>query len=153
MANLNQCSFIGTLGADPEVRQFPNGGSVCNLRLAVSETWKDKETGEKKERTEWVPVTLKSDGLCRIASQYLKKGSKVFVQGKFETRNWTDKDGGKRYSTEISLTAFSGVLQILGDRGNKASGQSDRGRDYQSGYGPARNDPGQSAGMDDEIPF
>lgn len=111
--SLNQCSFIGNLGADPEVRSFQNGGRVANLRLAVTEKWKDKSSGERKESTEWVSVAIMQDGLVGIAEQYLRKGSKVFVQGKIRTRKWQDKDGADRYSTEVVLQGFDGKLQML----------------------------------------
>lgn len=143
MADLNQCSFIGRLGADPEVKSFQNGGKIANLRLAVSEKWKDKATGEQKERTEWVSVTLQSDGLCSVAERYLRKGSKVFVQGQFRTRKWQDSSGADRYSTEIVVGGFGGILTMLdgAPSGNQTGGQAE-------GFtgGPADD-------LDDLIPF
>lgn len=113
MSGFNQCSFIGNLGADPEVRSFANGGRVCNLRLAVTEKWKNKDSGERQERTEWVQVAIFSDGLVSVCENYLKKGSKVFVQGKLATRKYQAQDGSDRYSTEIVLRGFDGTLTML----------------------------------------
>ena len=149
MNGFNQCSFIGNLGADPEVRSFANGGRVCNLRLAVTEKWKNKDSGERQERTEWVQVVLFNEGLIGVAEQYLRKGSKLFVQGKLATRKWSDQNGNDRYSTEVVLRGFDGTLTMLdgpsgGQRGGSAGGQSG------GGYGD------QSGGYDDDdssIPF
>jgi len=110
---LNQCEFIGNLGADPEIRSFSNGGRVCSLRLAVNEKWTDKATGEKKEHTEWVPVSIFNDGLVSVCERFLRKGSKVFVQGKWATRKWQDQEGKDRYSTEVVLRGFGGTLTML----------------------------------------
>lgn len=143
---LNQCSFIGNLGADPEVRTFSTGGKVCNLRLAVSERWKTKE-GEQKERTEWVQIAIFQEGLIRIAEQYLRKGSKVFIQGKMQTRKWQDQSGADKYTTEIILQGFDGKLEMLD---GKPSGGGNDGYQQQGGA------PAGGAGrvdMDDEIPF
>jgi single-strand DNA-binding protein len=137
---LNQCQFIGNLGADPEVRTFQNGNKVCNLRLAVSETWKDKNTGERKEKTEWVSVAIFSEGLARVAEQYLRKGSKVFIQGKMQTRKWQDQSGADKYSTEVVLQGFDAKLTML-------DGKRDGGDDYQ------RNEAPQGRELDDEVPF
>jgi len=108
----NQCQFIGNLGADPEVKSFQAGGRIANLRLAVTESWKDKATGEKKERTEWVSVVISSDGLIGVAERYLRKGSKVFIAGKMRTRKWQDQAGNDRYSTEI-VVGMDGKLVML----------------------------------------
>lgn len=108
---LNQCQFIGNLGADPEVRTFQNGGKVCNLRLAVTEKW--KKDGETKERTEWVTVAIFSEGLIGVAERYLRKGSKVYISGKMQTRKWQDQSGADRYSTEIILQGFDAKLTML----------------------------------------
>ena len=113
MASLNKVCLIGNLGADPEIRSFQNGGKVCNLRIATSETWKDKNTGERKEKSEWHTVAIFSDGLAGVAERYLKKGSKVYVEGKLQTRKWQDKDGADRYSTEIVLQGPGAVLTML----------------------------------------
>lgn len=139
---LNQCQFIGNLGADPEIRTFQNGGKVCNLRLAVSEYWKDKDTGERKEKTEWISVAIFSEGLIRVAEQYLSKGSKVFVSGKMVTRKWQDQSGADRYSTEIVLQGFESKMVMLDSkRAEKPSEPQDNG--YGAGGRPD----------DDEIPF
>ena len=145
---LNQCSFIGNLGADPETRTFGNGGKVCNLRLAVSERWKDKNTGERKEKTEWVTVEVFSEGLVRVCEQYLKKGSKVFVQGKLSTRKWQDQSGNDRYSTSIVIQGFGGTLTML-DGKSGDGGQSGGGYQQPSGH---QQEPSPSD-LDDEIPF
>ena len=141
---LNQCSFIGNLGADPEVRSFQNGGRVANLRIAVTEKWKDKNTGERKEATEWVSVAILQDGLVGVAEQYLRKGSKVFVQGKLRTRKWQDQSGADRYSTEIVLQGFDGKLEMLD--GPSGDGRGERKRSYDE---PASNPDD----LDDDIPF
>jgi single-strand DNA-binding protein len=153
---MNQCTFIGNLGADPETRNFSNGGKVCNLRLAVSEKWKTKD-GERKEKTEWISVAIFSDGLVRIAEQYLRKGSKVMVQGKFTTRKWQDQSGADRYSTEIVLQGFDAKLVMLD--GPSGEGQRDTGGGYDrdparqapSGYGAGGSPMGGDMG--EEIPF
>lgn len=162
---LNQCQFIGNLGADPEVRTFQNGGKVCNLRLAVSETWKDKNSGEKKERTEWVSVAIFSEGLAGVAERYLKKGSKVFVSGKMTTRKWQDQSGADRYSTEIVLQGFEAKLVMLDSAGGNSGGSQQSGG-YDSGAGGYDNGGSQGSGYgaggsgnsgrdldDSEIPF
>lgn len=139
----NQCQFIGNLGADPEIKSFDNGGRIANLRLAVSETWKDKATGEKKERTEWVSVAVASDGLVGVVERYLRKGSKVFVSGKMRTRKWQDQNGNDRYSTEIVLTGFDAKLVMLSGKQNGDQG----GQQAQQAQGPADWD------LEDDIPF
>ena len=144
---LNQCQFIGNLGADPDIRTFSNGNKVCNLRLAVSERWKDRETGERKEKTEWVSVAIFSEGLIRVAEQYLHKGSKVFIQGKMQTRKYQDQSGADKYSTEIVLQGFNATLVML-------DGKQDAGG---GGYTQNQSQGGQAGepagGLDDEIPF
>jgi single-strand DNA-binding protein len=141
---LNQCQFIGNLGADPETRSFQNGNKVVNLRLAVSETWTDKASGERKERTEWVSVAIFSEGLAKVAEQYLRKGSKVFISGKLQTRKWQDQSGADRYSTEVVLQGFDARLVLLGDK-------REGGDDGRQGGAPAGG-AGRSD-MDDAIPF
>ena len=145
---LNQCQFIGNLGADPEVRRQADGRPVVNLRIAVTEKWRDKSSGQQKERTEWIRAVLFAEGLCKIAEQYLQKGSKVFISGKMQTRSWKNQDGKDQYSTEIVLTGFDAKLQLL-DSKNQSQGQSSGQRDQ--GFG------GQSGGfggdMNDSIPF
>ncbi len=144
--SVNKCIIVGNLGGDPEVRTFQNGGKVCNLRIATSETWKDKNSGERKERTEWHSVAIHNDGLVGVAEQYLRKGAKVYIEGQLETRKWQDKSGQDRYSTEIAVRGFGGTLKMLdGPSGNQGGGYQ-RGT---QGGAPA----GGQGGLDDEIPF
>lgn len=145
MASLNKVSLIGNLGADPEVRSFSNGNKVCNIRLATSEQWKDKATGEKRERTEWHTVSIFQEGLVRVAEQYLKKGSKVYIEGKLQTRKWQDQSGADRYSTEVVLHGYDGKLVMLDGRGTGDGGGY-------SGGGPQSSQPAPPP-VDDEIPF
>lgn len=150
MADLNQCSFIGRLGADPEVKTFTNGGRVCNLRIAVGEKWKDKASGEQKERTEWISVTINSDGLVGVAERYLKKGSRVFVQGQLRTRKWQDASGTDRYSTEIVIGGFGGILTMLD---GAPKGGEQQGETQHFGKQDAAAPESFSDELDDEIPF
>ncbi len=160
---LNRCDFIGNLGADPEVRSFANGGRVCNLRLAVSERWKDKTTGERKEKTEWVSIAIYSDGLVGVAERFLKKGSKIFVSGKWATRKWQDQSGQDRYSTEVVLQGPGAVLTMLDgakgqDGGSRDGGQRGNGGAASGGRGEQRQAAQQSGGssyddLNDDIPF
>ena len=115
--SLNKVMLIGNLGADPEIRSFQNGGKVANLRIATSETWKDRNTGERQERTEWHTVAIFSEGLVGVVERYLKKGSKVYVEGQLQTRKWQDQNGQDRYSTEVVLRPFTGNLTLLDGRG------------------------------------
>jgi len=154
MSSLNKVMIIGNLGADPEIRTFGNGGKVCNLRLATSETWRDKNTGERREKTEWHTVAIFSEGLVRVCEQYLKKGAKVYVEGALQTRKWQDQSGNDRYSTEVVLQGFNGTLTMLdgksgdsGSRGNQGGNSQGGGYGNQSSQQPANND------LDDEIPF
>lgn len=146
---LNQCQFIGRLGRDPEVRNFANGGQVCNLRLACTEKWKDAN-GERKEMTEWVSVSVFSEGLVRVCEQYLKKGAKIYVSGKLRTRKYQDQSGQDRYSTEIVLQGYDGTLTMLDGRNGDNSGDS-----QQSNGGQGAGGGGFGGGHDDggEIPF
>lgn len=160
--SVNKVILIGNLGADPEVRTFQNGGQVCNLRIATSESWKDRNTGERRERTEWHNVAIFNENLARLAQQYLRKGSKVYIEGQLETRKWQDQNGNDRYSTEVVLRPFRGEMTFLdtrdsgggygggdgggygGDRSGGPGGPSSGG-----GMGP----PSGPGNMDDEIPF
>ncbi len=154
--SLNKVMLIGNLGADPEVRTFQNGGKVCNLRIATSETWKDRNTGERRERTEWHTVAIFQEGLVRICEQYLRKGSKVFVEGKLQTRKWQDQSGNDRYSTEVVLQGFDGTLTMLDGRGDGGGGgqSGGYGGGNQGGYGGGDSGPAPAGGgFDDEIPF
>jgi len=156
--SVNKCSIIGNLGRDPEVRTFGNGGKVCNLRVACSESWKDKTTGERKEKTEWISVAIFNDGLVRIAEQYLKKGSKVYIEGALQTRKYQAQDGSDRYSTEVVLQGFGGTLLMLDgkDGGSQGGGQSDggySGGQGESGAGSSGQSGGNQSDMESEIPF
>ena len=146
--SVNKVTLIGNLGRDPEVRSTQDGAKIVQLSLATSDRWKDRNTGEQRERTEWHRVVLFSEGLCRIAEQYLKKGSKVYVEGQLQTRKWQDDNGNDRYSTEVVLQNFGGTLTMLDSR-NSGGGFEAVGGD--SG-GPALAQSGGS-GIDDEIPF
>ncbi len=159
--SVNKVILVGNLGRDPEVRSFPNGGKVCNLRIATSESWRDKQSGERKERTEWHSVAIFNENLARIAEQYLKKGSKVYIEGQLETRKWQDQSGADRYSTEVVLRAFRGELTLLDGRDGGASGggfEDDRSGGYGGGSGGSGGGSGSGGGgnrsdLDDEIPF
>ena len=159
--SVNKVILIGNLGRDPEVRTFQNGGKVCNLRIATSETWKDRNTGERKERTEWHSVAIFSEPLARVAEQYLKKGSKVYIEGQLETRKWQDQSGQDRYSTEVVLRPYRSELTMLDGRDGGGGGGSfgggggsadQMGYDDRSGGGGGAS-PAPSRDLDDEIPF
>ena len=164
--SVNKVIIVGNLGRDPEVRSFQNGGKVVNLRIATSENWKDRTTGEKRERTEWHSVAIFSEPLGRIAEQYLRKGSKVYIEGQLETRKWQDQSGQDRYSTEVVLRPYRGELTLLDSRGS--GGDSGGGGGYQDDRGGYSGGGGQGGGgyesgpaaagggrsdLDDEIPF
>ena len=157
--SVNKVILVGNLGRDPETRTFQNGGKVCNLRIATSENWKDRNTGERRERTEWHSVAIFSEPLARIAEQYLKKGSKVYIEGQLETRKWQDQSGQDRYSTEVVLRPYRGELTLLDSRdGGGGGGGYSGGGGYDSGpqddpYGGDSRGGGSSRDMDDEIPF
>ena len=161
--SVNKVILIGNLGRDPEVRTFQNGGKVCNLRIATSETWKDKNTGERREKTEWHSVAIFQEGLVRVAEQYLRKGSKVYIEGQLQTRKWQDQSGADRYSTEVVLQGFGGTLVMLDGRSEGAGGSGYGGGSSGGGYdsgadGSQSDDRGGSQGQpgkdyDDEIPF
>ena len=161
--SLNKVMLIGNLGRDPEVRTFQNGGKVCNLRIATSERWRDKNTGENRERTEWHSVAIFSEGLVRVCEQYLRKGSKVYIEGQLQTRKWQDQSGQDRYSTEVVLQGFNGTLTMLDGRGEGGGGGGgfDQGGGYSGGggggYGGGYDSGPQGGGgnsdLDDEIPF
>lgn len=146
MASVNKVTLVGNLGRDPEVREFSNGGKVVNLRIATSETWKDKSTGEKKERTEWHSVAIFQDGLARVAEQYLRKGSKVYIEGQLETIKWQDQSGNDRYSTEVVLRPYRGELVML-DGKSSGSGGASQQSSAGTTVGSGTND------LDDDIPF
>lgn len=172
--SLNKVMLIGNLGADPEIRSFQNGGRVANLRIATSENWKDRNTGERQERTEWHTVAIFSEGLVNVCENYLKKGSKVFIEGQLQTRKWQDQSGNDRYSTEVVLRGFNGTLTMLDGRGEgggggfgggrsgggSGGGQGGGGWNQGAGGSGGGNDAGnggaQGGGyddLDDDIPF
>lgn len=140
--SVNKCIIVGNLGADPEVKSFQNGGRVCNLRIATSESWKDKNSGERKERTEWHSIAILSDGLVGVAERFLRKGSKVYLEGKLQTRKWSDQSGNDRYTTEIVLNGPGAVLTMLDGAPGGGQQQGER-RPYHKG------DPGYIGGFDD----
>jgi len=155
--SVNKVIILGNLGADPEVRTFTNGGKVCNLRIATTERWRDKNTGENREKTEWHSVAIFSEGLVRVAEQYLRKGSSVYIEGKLQTRKWQDQSGNDRYSTEIVLQGFDSKLVMLGGRGEGGEGGGG-GQGGGGGYGGGnqggpQGGPPAAGGLDDEIPF
>ncbi|MEM6759222.1 MAG: single-stranded DNA-binding protein [Pseudomonadota bacterium] len=161
--SVNKVILIGNLGRDPEVRTFQNGGKVCNLRIATSENWKDRNTGERKEKTEWHSVAIFSEPLARVAEQYLRKGSKVYLEGQLETRKWQDQSGQDRYSTEVVLRPYRSELTMLDGRdggGGGGGGYGGGGSADQMGYddrggdfGGGSSSPAPSRDLDDEIPF
>ncbi|BCW89265.1 Single-stranded DNA-binding protein [Alphaproteobacteria bacterium SO-S41] len=157
--SVNKVILIGNLGKDPEVRSMNSGDKVVNLSIATSETWRDKASGERKEKTEWHRVVIFNDQLGKVAEQYLKKGSTVYIEGQLQTRKWTDKDGAEKYSTEIVLQKFRGELTMLGGRGDGAGAPAGGGggeRSYGGGGGRSSGGGGRSdfaADLDDEIPF
>jgi single-strand DNA-binding protein len=154
--SVNKVILIGNLGRDPEVRTFPDGGKICNLRIATSETWRDKASGERRERTEWHNVVLRGDGLIRVAEQYLKKGSKVYIEGQLQTRKWQDQSGQDRYSTDVVVAGIGGALTMLDGRGEGGGGGYSDPGSRDGGYGGGSGGGGFNRGpadMDDEIPF
>ena len=151
--SVNKVILIGRLARDVETRSFQNGGKVVNLRIATSETWRDKNSGERKERTEWHSVAVMNENLAKIAEQYLRKGSTVYIEGQLETRKWQDQTGADRYTTEIVLRPYRGELTLLGgkpDEGGQSRVADEQRGGYSSGYG-AGGRPGGD--MDDTIPF
>ncbi|WAP71358.1 single-stranded DNA-binding protein [Jiella pelagia] len=173
--SVNKVILVGNLGADPEIRRLNSGDAVANLRIATSETWRDKASGERRERTEWHNVVIFNENLVKVAEQYLKKGSTVYIEGQLQTRSWDDQSGQKKYMTEVVLQRFRGEMQMLGGRGDGGEGGGSRGgggsydrggggggydrggpdrggggndRDYGGGGGG-----GRSNDLDDEIPF
>ena len=163
--SVNKVMLIGNLGRDPEVRTFQNGGKVCNLRIATSETWKDRNTGERRERTEGHSVAIFNENLARLAEQYLRKGSKVYIEGKLETRKWQDQSGQDRYSTEVVLRPYAGEMTFLDGRDGGGASMGGGGGDMGAmgyddrdtgGYGGGPSPAGTSApsrDLEDEIPF
>jgi single-strand DNA-binding protein len=161
--SVNKVILVGNLGKDPEVRSFQNGGRVCNFSVATSESWKDKATGERKDKTEWHKVEIFNDRLVDIAEKYLKKGAKVYIEGQLETRKWTDKEGQERYTTSVVLKQFRGELTMLDSKGGSgggfSDGDNDNGPSFEATRGTSRAAIGSGGGgggaseLDDEIPF
>ena len=163
--SVNKVILVGNVGQDPEVRQFQNGGQVCSFSLATSENWKDKNTGERREKTEWHRISVFSEGLVRVVQSYVKKGSKLYIEGQLETRKWQDQNGVDKYTTEVVLRGFGGTLTMLDSRNGEGGGQRggyDQGGS--SGYGNQGSNQGGprqmegpaqsfSQDLDDEIPF
>ncbi len=172
--SVNKVIIVGNLGADPEIKSFSNGGKIANLRIATSERWNDRQSGEKREKTEWHSVTLNGDGLVGVAERYLKKGSKVYIEGKLQTRKWQDQNGQDRYTTEVVVSGFSGSMVMLdgpsgggqgGGMGGGNSGGGGRSSGGNDGWGQGGgNSGGGNAGggwnqggggddFDDDVPF
>jgi single-strand DNA-binding protein len=169
--SVNKVILVGNLGADPEIRRLNSGDPVVNLRVATTETWRDRNSGDRQERTEWHRVVIFNDNLAKVAEQYLKKGMKVYVEGQLQTRKWQDQSGQERYSTEVVLQKFRGELQMLDSRGQGGEGQvgySGGGQNYGGGEqgrggsdfgqsGPGNRGSGEGGGfsreLDDDIPF
>jgi single-strand DNA-binding protein len=152
--SVNKVILIGNLGKDPEIRRTQDGKPIANLSIATSESWRDKSTGERKEKTEWHRVVIFSEPLCKVVEQYLKKGSKVYLEGQLQTRKWTDKDGVEKYSTEIVLQGFHAVLVMLDSAKGGSREYEDERRDDQETATHIGKDRAQNArDMDDEIPF
>jgi single-strand DNA-binding protein len=161
--SVNKVILVGNLGKDPEIRRTQDGRPIANLSVATSETWRDKATGERKEKTEWHRVVIFNEGLCKVAEQYLKKGAKIYVEGALQTRKWTDQSGVEKYSTEVVLQGFNSTLTMLDGRGGGGGGSfgDEPGGDFGSS-GPVSSAPrravaagggGRNSDMDDDIPF
>ena len=161
--SVNKVILVGNLGKDPEIRRTQDGRPIANLSVATSETWRDKATGERKEKTEWHRVVIFNEGLCKVAEQYLKKGAKIYVEGALQTRKWTDQSGVEKYSTEVVLQGFNSTLTMLDGRSGGGGGSfgEEQGGDFGSS-GPVSSAPrrpvaagggGRNSDMDDDIPF
>ena len=161
--SVNKVILVGNLGKDPEIRRTQDGRPIANLSIATSETWRDKATGERKEKTEWHRVVIFNEGLCKVAEQYLKKGAKVYIEGQLQTRKWTDQSGAEKYSTEVVLQGFNSNLTMLDGRGGGSSPGADEGGGDFGSSGPSSGSsaPRRATGptgarnndMDDDIPF
>lgn len=149
--SVNKVILIGRLGRDPEVRTFQNGNKVVNLRIATSETWKDKSTGERKEKTEWHSVAIFNEAIARVAEQYLRKGSNVYIEGQLETRKWQDQSGADRYSTEVVVKQFRGEMTLLDGKGD--SRDDEEPRPQSQGFREQPRQQGRGPDLDDSIPF
>jgi single-strand DNA-binding protein len=150
MSSLNKVQIIGNLGADPEIRTLSNGNHVASFRVACSETWNDKQSGERREKTEWIPVVVFNDNLVKVIERYLNKGSKVYVEGKFQTRKWQDQSGNDRYSTEVVIQAWGGAIVMLGGGKRRADNASEK---QQTSESKPQSQRPVSDDIDDAIPF
>lgn len=156
MASLNKVQIIGNLGKDPEVRHTQDGRAIVNFSVATTETWRDKSTGERKEKTEWHTVVIFNEGLAKVAEQYLKKGSSVYIEGQLQTRKWIDKNGDDRYSTEIVLQNYRGELVMLGGKNGDGEKREERPSPRTAPSTTSRTEKSRKAAddnLDDEIPF
>lgn len=164
MSSVNKVILVGNAGADPEIRRTQSGSPIANLRIATSETWRDRNSGERKEKTEWHNVVIFSEGLCKVIEQYVKKGSKLYLEGSLQTRKWQDQAGNDRYSTEVVLQGFNCALTLLDGRKDDDAPADRSGGDYASSSGRGQPETetrnsyggapaGRSRDMDDEIPF
>jgi len=163
--SVNKVILVGNVGADPEIRRTQDGRPIANIRLATSETWRDRNSGERREKTEWHTVVVFNEGLCKVVEQYVKKGAKLYIEGQLQTRKWQDQQGQDRYSTEVVLQGFGSTLTMLdgrGEGGGASSGRGGGGNDYGDDYGaPAPSSPPSRGGgggnfsrdLDDDIPF
>lgn len=159
--SVNKVILVGNLGKDPEVRTLASGDRVANLSIATSETWRDRQSGERKEKTEWHRVVVFNDRLVGVIEQYVKKGDKIYVEGKLETRKWADQSGNEKYTTEVVLRQYGGEIQLLGSKGEGRQGGDDRGGYQQEAprqaspraAQPQRQAPQRAQDLDDEIPF
>lgn len=168
--SVNKVILVGNVGRDPEIRRTQDGRPIANISLATSDTWRDKSSGERRERTEWHRVVVFSEPLCRVVEQYVRKGSKLYIEGQLQTRKWTDQSGQEKYSTEVVLQGFNGSLTMLDGRSGASSGMQEEGGGYgadSGGFGSGGGDFGESKGgdrsggskpsfdkaLDDEIPF
>jgi len=149
--HVNKVILIGNLGADPEIRRTQDGRPIANLRIATSESWRDKSTGERKEKTEWHRVVIFNEGLCKVAEQYVRKGAKVYIEGQLQTRKWTDQSGAEKYSTEIVLNGYGAVLTMLD--GPQSGGDKQGAAKPSYGDVKGRSSPKNDVPFDDEIPF
>lgn len=149
--SINKVILVGNLGRDPEVRATQDGREICNLNIATSDSWKDKQTGERRERTEWHRVVVLNDALVNVAKNYLRKGSKIYIEGALQTRKWTDKDGNEKYTTEVVLQGYGSNLTML-DGKNEGGSRSAGGSDY-GDSAPQQRSRVAEAELDDEIPF
>lgn len=150
MASINKVILVGNVGKDPEVRTFPNGGKVANFSIATSESWKDKASGEKKERTEWHRISVTNEHLIAVVENYVKKGSRIYIEGQLETRKWKDKDGNEKFSTEVTVRPYRGEIVLLSSKDKPADGDVEHvhAEPVKTGGGGATN-----SDMNDEIPF